>query len=52
MPLTKSNILVTEKLALDPEKYEINFTFKRDRIQGSPDVTDLGLLCVWVSQVY
>lgn len=52
MPLSKSNIVLTEKLALDAEKYEIKFTFKRDHIQGSAGITDLGLLCVWVSPVY
>lgn len=50
--LTKSSIFLTEKLAPDPEKYEINFAFKRGHIQGSPDTTGLGLLCAGVSAIY
>lgn len=50
--LTKSSIFLTEKLAPDPEKYEINFAFQRGHIQGSPDTTGLGLLCAGVSAIY
>lgn len=50
--MPQSNILLIEKLALAPEKYKTNFSFKRDHTQGSPNITDLGLLCVWVLPVY